>query len=42
MEALGPVRLRDVEAAQQEILKLVRQLQSEGALDLRGTEQYVV
>ena len=42
MEALGPVRLRDVEAAQQQILAAVRQLQTEGALDVKGTEEYVV
>jgi len=34
MEALGPVRIKDVEAAQQQIIALVRELQSEGALSL--------
>lgn len=44
MEALGPVKIKDVEAAQQEIITLVRKLESEGVLSLRGTvgEQYVV
>ena len=44
MEALGPVRLKDVEAAQQQIMGLARQLESEGALSLRPGEsdRYVV
>jgi flagellar motor switch protein FliG len=42
MEALGPVKLRDVKAAQKEILTLVRQLQGEGVLDLKGADEYVV
>ncbi len=44
MDALGPVKIRQVEAAQQEILQVVRQLESEGVLSLRGAvgEQYVV
>ncbi|HOL71182.1 MAG TPA: flagellar motor switch protein FliG [Bryobacteraceae bacterium] len=44
MEALGPVKLKDVEAAQQQIIALVRQLESEGVLSLKGTagERYVV
>jgi len=44
MEALGPVKIKDVEAAQQQIIAVVRQLESEGALSLKGTvgEQYVV
>ena len=36
MEAAGPVRIKDVEAAQQQILAVVRQLESEGALSLKG------
>lgn len=36
MEAAGPVRIRDVEAAQQQILAVVRQLESEGTLSLKG------
>lgn len=44
MEAMGPIKIREVEASQQEIIKIVRQLESEGVLSLKGTvgEQYVV
>jgi flagellar motor switch protein FliG len=44
MEALGPVKIRDVEAAQQQIIDLVRQLEAEGVVSLKGAvgEQYVV
>jgi flagellar motor switch protein FliG len=35
MEAMGPVRLRDVGAAQQELLALARQLESEGRMILK-------
>ena len=44
MEALGPIKIKDVEAAQQQIIAVVRQLESEGVLSLKGTvgEQYVV
>ncbi len=44
MEALGPVKIRDVEAAQQQIIALVRQLESEGVINLSGSggDQYVV
>jgi flagellar motor switch protein FliG len=44
MDALGPVKIKDVEGAQQQIIAIVRQLESEGVLSLRGTvgEQYVV
>jgi flagellar motor switch protein FliG len=44
MDALGPIKIKDVEAAQQQIIAVVRQLESEGALSLKGTvgEQYVV
>jgi flagellar motor switch protein FliG len=43
MEALGPIKIKDVEAAQQQIIALVRQLQSEGVVSLKGTagERYV-
>ncbi len=45
MEALGPIKIRDVEAAQQSIIAVVRQLESEGVIS-RGKgsgndEQYV-
>ncbi len=44
MEALGPVKIKEVEAAQQQIISVVRQLESEGVVSLKGTvgEQYVV
>jgi flagellar motor switch protein FliG len=44
MEAAGPVRIRDVEAAQQQILVVVRELESEGTLSLKGGggTEYVV
>lgn len=44
MESLGPIKIKDVEAAQQQIIAVVRQLESEGVVSLKGTvgEQYVV
>jgi flagellar motor switch protein FliG len=44
MDAAGPVRIRDVEAAQQQILAVVQQLETEGVLNLKGGggDQYVV
>jgi flagellar motor switch protein FliG len=44
MEALGPVKIKDVEGAQQEIIAIVRKLEAEGVISMRGTvgEQYVV
>jgi flagellar motor switch protein FliG len=44
IDALGPVRIKEVEAAQQQIISVVRQLESEGVITLKGTvgEQYVV
>jgi flagellar motor switch protein FliG len=44
MEAMGPVKIKEVEAAQQEIIALVRQLEAEGVISLSGAvgEQYVV
>jgi len=44
MEALGPVKIKEVEGAQQQIIAVVRQLESEGVLSLKGAvgEQYVV
>ena len=43
MEALGPVKIRDVESSQQQIIAVVRQLEAEGVINLSGggTEQYV-
>ncbi|HWE49099.1 MAG TPA: flagellar motor switch protein FliG [Bryobacteraceae bacterium] len=44
MESMGPVRIKEVEGAQQEIIAVVRKMESEGLLSLKGTvgEQYVV
>jgi flagellar motor switch protein FliG len=44
MDAMGPVRIRDVEASQQQIISVVRQLEAQGVISLKGTvgEQYVV
>jgi len=44
MEALGPIKIKEVEAAQQQIISVVRQLESEGVVSLKGAvgEQYVV
>jgi flagellar motor switch protein FliG len=44
MEAMGPVRIKEVEGAQQQIIATVRQLETEGVINLKGAvgEQYVV
>ena len=45
MEALGPVRIRDVSAAQQQIVSTLRQLEKEGAISSGrsgGGDEYVV
>ncbi len=44
MDALGPTKIKDVEAAQQQIIAVVRQLEVEGVVSLKGAvgEQYVV
>ncbi|HWF08114.1 MAG TPA: flagellar motor switch protein FliG [Bryobacteraceae bacterium] len=46
MEALGPVRIRDVSAAQQQIITTIRQLEKEGVITIRGGsgagDEYVV
>ena len=47
MEALGPVKIREVEMAQQQIIAVVRVLESEGVLSLKGgggggDDQYIV
>jgi flagellar motor switch protein FliG len=44
IDALGPVKIREVETAQQQIIGIVRQLESEGAISLKGAvgEQYVM
>ncbi|HWF07554.1 MAG TPA: flagellar motor switch protein FliG [Bryobacteraceae bacterium] len=44
LESLGPVRIKEVETAQQQIIAIVRQLEAEGVITMKGTvgEQYVV
>ena len=44
MESLGPVKIKEVESAQQQIIATVRQLEAEGLVSLKGSvsEQYVV
>src|SRR5215472_10143037 len=44
MDVMGAVKIKDVEAAQQQIIAVARQLEAEGALSLKGAvgEQYVV
>jgi flagellar motor switch protein FliG len=44
IDALGPVKIKDVETAQQQIISTVRQLEGEGVISLKGggAEQYVV
>jgi len=44
MDALGPVKIKEVDASQQQIIAVVRQLESEGVVSLKGAvgEQYVV
>jgi flagellar motor switch protein FliG len=44
MDVMGAVKIKDVEAAQQQIISIVRQLETEGVVNLKGTvgEQYVM
>ena len=44
IEALGAVRIRDVQAAQQQVVALVRQLQQQGDIGRgrEGGDEYVV
>jgi flagellar motor switch protein FliG len=44
MEALGPIKIKEVEAAQQAIIAVVRELEAQGVLSLKEAagEQYVV
>ena len=44
MEALGPVRIRDVQAAQQQVVGVVRKLQKQGSIAAGGSggDEYVV
>ena len=47
MDAMGPIKIREVEAAQQQIIAVVRQLQSEGIISRNksggggGDDQYI-
>jgi flagellar motor switch protein FliG len=38
IEVVGPVRIRDVEAAQQQIIALVREMEGEGTITLQQSE----
>ena len=45
MEAMGPVRIRDVEKAQHEIVEIIQKLEEEGVIAMRGSgggDEYVV
>ena len=44
MESLGAIKIKEVESAQQQIIAVVRQLEAEGVINMKGTagEQYVV
>jgi len=44
MDSLGPIKIKEVEASQQQIIAVVRQLETEGVISLKGTagEQYVL
>jgi len=44
MDALGPVRIRDVQAAQTQVVAIIRQLQQQGAITTNrgGGDEYVV
>src|SRR5260370_5798170 len=44
MDSLGPIKIKEVEQAQQQIIAEVRQLKSESVISLKGTagEQYVL
>jgi flagellar motor switch protein FliG len=43
MEALGPIKIKEVESSQQQIIAIVRQLEAEGVISLKGGggDQYV-
>src|SRR5208282_2330217 len=44
MDALGPIKIKEVEGSQQQIIPVVRLLETEGVISLKGTggEQYVL
>src|SRR5580698_5219612 len=37
MESMGPIRIKEVEVAQQQIISLVRQMEGEGVITMKGT-----
>ncbi|SHK24617.1 flagellar motor switch protein FliG [Thermocrinis minervae] len=41
MEALGPVRVSEVEKAQKEVIRVIKNLADQGIIDIRGGESYV-
>jgi flagellar motor switch protein FliG len=44
LDALGPVKIKDVEAAQQQVINSIRQLEQQGVISMQNSvgEQYVV
>jgi len=43
MELMGPVKIKDVHAAQQRVVEVVRKLEEEGIINLGGgNEEYVL
>jgi flagellar motor switch protein FliG len=44
LAALGPIRIRDVQNAQQQVMTLAAQLQAEGVISLQpdSNDQYVI
>ncbi|ADC88872.1 flagellar motor switch protein FliG [Thermocrinis albus DSM 14484] len=41
MEAMGPVKVSEVEKAQKEVVRIIKQLADQGVIDLSGGESYV-
>ena len=43
MDVLGPVKVKDVEAAQQQIVSIIRKLDESGVINLKGSggDEYV-
>lgn len=44
MDSLGPIKIKEVESSQQQIISIVRQLENEGVINMKGGggDQYVV
>ena len=42
MEIMGPVKMRDVHAAQRRIVEVVRELEEDGVITVGGGDHYVV